>query len=66
MKGGGEDTDGDRRRSGGQQDGQDQRGEGARSDHKNTLLLGGRVLGHVHLYGERGKREGGQTERQAP
>ena len=36
----------------------DQRVEGERGDHKNTLLLVGRVLVQVRLYGERG-REGG-------
>ena len=36
--GGGEDTDGDRRRSGGRQEGQVQRGEGARSDHEKILF----------------------------
>ena len=46
--------DGDWRRSGGQQEGRFQRGEGARSEHENNLLLGGRVLGHVRLYRERG------------
>ena len=35
--GGGEDTDGDRRRSGSRQEGRAHRGEGARSYHKNTL-----------------------------
>ena len=29
----------------------DRRGEGERGDHKNTLPFGGRVLGHVRLYG---------------
>ena len=33
-----------------------------RGDHENTLPLVGRVLGQVQLYGERGRREGGQTE----
>ena len=37
----------------------DRRGEGARGDHENTLLLVGRVLVQVRLYGEGG---GGQTE----
>ena len=29
----------------------DRRGEGERGDHKNTLPLGGRLLGHLRLYG---------------
>ena len=33
----------------------------ARNDHKNTLLLGGRVVGHLQLYGEKGG--GGVVER---
>ena len=37
----------------------DRWGEG---DHENTLPLGGRVLGHVRLYGERGRRGGGHTK----
>ena len=36
----------------------DRRGEGERGNHENTLPLGGRVLGHIRLYGERGR--GGQ------
>ena len=47
-------------RSCGRQEGWVQQDEGARGDHKNNLPLGGRVLGHVRLYGERGR--GGQTE----
>ena len=39
----------------------DWRGEDARSNHKNTLLLVGRVLGQVQLYGERGTGRG-QTD----
>ena len=58
---GGEDTDGDWRHSGGQQERRFQRCEGARSDHENNLLLGGRVLGHVRLYEESGG--GGEAER---
>ena len=54
-RGEGEDTDGDRRLSGGQQEGRVQRGEGTRSDDENNLPLRGRVLGHVRLYGERGR-----------
>ena len=61
--GGGEDTNGDRRREGGRKEGRVQQGEGARSDHENTLPLGGRVLGHVRLYGEMGRGGRGQTER---
>ena len=57
---GGADTDGDWRRSGVRQEGRVQRGEGEKSDHENTLPLGGRVLGHVRLYGERGRGGGGQ------
>ena len=52
--GGGEEKDGDRRRPNSQQDGRAQRGRGARSEHENNLPLGGRVQGHVQLYGERG------------
>ena len=63
-EGGGEDTDGYRRHQSSKQDGRVQRGRGLRSDHKNTLPLGGRVEGQVRLYGERGG--GGQTERWAP
>ena len=55
------DMDRDRRRSGGPQEGRVHRGEGARSDHENTLPLGGRVLGHIRLYGERGR--GGDRHR---
>ena len=51
----GEDMDGDRRRSGGRQEGRVQQDEVAQSDHKNTLPLGGRVVGHRWLYGERGR-----------
>ena len=40
-------------------DGRAQQGRGARSDHKNTLPLGGRAEGHVQLYGERGRAVGG-------
>ena len=36
----------------------DQRGEGARGDHKNNIPLVGRVLGQVRLYGERGRGGG--------
>ena len=61
---GGEDTDGDQRRSGIRQEGLAQRGEGARSDHKNTLPLRGRLLGHIRLYEER--RRGVGRERRAP
>ena len=45
-----------------QQEGRDQRSEGARSDHENTLPLGGRVLGHLRLYGEGGRGEGGEDK----
>ena len=41
----------------------DRRGEGKRGEHENKLPLGGRVLGHVRLYGERGR---GAEERRAP
>ena len=48
-------------------DGRAQRSRGARSDHEKTLPLGGRVKGHVRLYGERGRGGGGQKEeRRAP
>ena len=40
------------------QDRGDRRGEGERGDHENTLPLGGRLLGQVWLYGERGRRGG--------
>ena len=40
-------------------DGRAQRSRGARSDHENTLPLGGRVEGHVRWYGERGRGVGG-------
>ena len=40
-------------------DGQAQRSRGARSDHENTLPLGGIVEGHVQLYRERGRGVGG-------
>ena len=33
---------------------------GARNDHENNLPLGGRVVGHVQLHGERG---GGGADR---
>ena len=62
MGGGGEDTDKDRRRQNSQQDGRVQQGRGARSDHKNTLPLGGRVEGQVRLYGERGRGGGRQRD----
>ena len=32
-----------------------QRGEGERDDHENTIPLDGRVSGQVRLYGERGR-----------
>ena len=51
--GGGEDTDRDRIHQSSQQDGRVQRGRGARSDHKSTVPLGGRVEGQVWLYKER-------------
>ena len=54
-RGGGEDTDGDRRRSGGRQEGRGQQGEGARGATTKKHPLGGRVLGHIRLYGERGR-----------
>ena len=44
-------------------DGRAQRSRGVRSDHEKTLLLGGRVKGHVQLYGERGKGGGGGKRR---
>ena len=40
------------------QDRGDRWGEGERGDRKNTLPLGGRVLVHVRLYGERGRGGG--------
>ena len=40
-------------------DGRAQRSRGARSDHENTLPLGGRVEGNVRLYGQRGRGVGG-------
>ena len=39
----------------------DRRGEGARGNHENTLLLVGRVLGQVRLYREKGR--GGGADR---
>ena len=48
--------------SGIRQKGRSQRDADARNDHKNTLPLGGRVVGRVRLYGERG-RGGGGAER---
>ena len=59
---GGEDTDGYRRRQSSRQDGRVQRGRGARSDHENTLLLGGREESKVRLYGERGRGGGRQRD----
>ena len=46
--------------SGSRQEGQAQQDADARNDHENTLPLGGRLEGHVRLYGERG---GGGAER---
>ena len=42
-------------------DREDRRGEGERGNHENNLPLGGRVLGQVGLYGERG-RGGGRRD----
>ena len=55
------DTYGDQRRSVSRQEGRVQRGEGTRGEYENTLMLGGRILGHIRLYGERGRRGGGGT-----
>ena len=51
--------EGDRRRRNSRQDGRAQRSRGARSNHENTPPLGGRVEGHVRLYGDRGRVVGG-------
>ena len=37
----------------------DRTGEDERGDHENNVPLGGRVLGHVRLYGQRGRGDGG-------
>ena len=58
-EGGGGDKDGDQRRESSRPDGRVQRGRGVRGDHENTLPVGGRVEGHVRLYGERGRGVGG-------
>ena len=47
--------------SGSRQEGRAQRDADARNDHENTLMLGGRVVGHIRLYRERGR--GGRAER---
>ena len=51
--------------TGSRQEGRAQRDVDARNDHENTLPLGGRVVGHVRLYRERGEGGGGR-ERRAP
>ena len=40
------------------QEGRGQRDADDQNDHENTLPFIGRVVGHVRLYGERGKRGG--------
>ena len=45
--------------SGSRQEGRGQRDADKQKDHENTLPFIGRVVGHVRLYGERG-REGGE------
>ena len=41
--------------AGSRQKGRAQQDAVAQNNHKNTFSLGGRVVGHVQLYGERGR-----------